>query len=193
MPQSSSPALSCQCPDALHAPGILLTPSTVAPSVLPTNANHHAHAPSDAEPTAREDAGAPSGRLPIHAGRRSTASSLRARCSRPQAVARIPRSGAAAGPSLPPYLRNIHEGVRPRRCIRQAAQPARKLLPVSLLEKRVDSYALHGLRMVLVPALSPLTQDALIGSHTDFTYAGTADAGPPGHCLSVRCGQYVTG
>jgi hypothetical protein len=157
-----APARLVRAPALRRAPSWLWTrprhpprPSSVAPSVLPTDANHHAHAPSDAGPTAREDEGAPNGHLPIRAGRRSTASTPRARRSRPRAVGRIPRPGEAAGPSLPPYPRNIDEGVPQQRCIRRAAPPARKLLPAWLRKKRVDSYALHWLRMVLAPALPP--------------------------------------
>src|SRR3984893_11584563 len=164
MPQSSSPASSCQCRArgftrallVLHAPRCFHPPFSVAPSGLPTDANHPAHAPTDEPPTAREAAAAANDRLPIRAAHCSTASNPPARYSRPRAVDRIPRPGAAAGPSLPRYRRNIAEGVPPQRCIRRAALPARKLLPAWLPEKRVDSYALHGLRMVLVPALSPL-------------------------------------
>ena len=169
MPQSSSQALSCQCPGARKArpygftcalalrapPRPARPPLTGAPSAPRPDANHHAHAPTDEPPTAREDAAAPNARLPIRAGHCSTANTPRARYSRPRAVARIPRPGEAAGPSLPRYLRNIDEGVPPQRCIRRAALPARKLLPAWLPEKRVDSYALHGLRMVLRSGASP--------------------------------------
>ena len=172
-------------PEALSCPGsgpqALVS---VAPNDPPTYANHHAHVPSGEEPSAREGVGAPNGRVPTRVVHRPSASSLRARHSPRRAVDRIPRFGVEAEQCRPPCLRNIDAGVRPQRCIHRAGSLARKLLPAYLHEKTADSYVLQAYPYPL--NASRAQRFTRPSAHSRYT-----DAGPPGYCLSVRCGQHA--